>query len=206
MSIIARYPLAARLSRTALFLALAAAASPAANASPASETPAAHGAPAHTVGGSRSVVNLDSWVKTHARPTPRERIVSASLNALGVPYAWGGDKPDEGFDCSGLVLFVFRKAAGLDLPHRARLQRKLGKPVSLAKLEPGDLVFFNTRGNPASHVGIYIGNHRFVHAPSRGSKVRVDTLGNDYWAKRYTGGRRFDLPTPDANLIADRGA
>jgi len=210
MFAIARSPFSAFLSRTALILALATAASPAATASPASPPPDSsapgRSAPPHAVGGPRAVVSMEDWVKTRARLTPGDLVASASLEELGVRYTWGGDDPGKGFDCSGLVLFVFRKTVGLELPHRARLQRKLGKPVPLAELAPGDLVFFNTRGNPGSHVGIYIGKQRFVHAPSRKARVRVDTLDNRYWAKRYTGARRFELPAPDATMIADEAA
>jgi len=202
-----------RHAALALFLA---AASSAASASPASNSSSASAAGAsarpavpHAVRGPRAAVALEHWVKTRARPTLRDRLVSATLGELGVPYTWGGDKPDDGFDCSGLVLFVFRKVAGLELPHRARLQRRLGKPVASAQLQPGDLVFFNTLGNPASHVGIYIGEQRFVHAPSRGAKVRVDRLDNRYWARRYTGARRYVPPsqgTEEGTRLAEQAA
>ncbi|WP_082985167.1 C40 family peptidase [Orrella dioscoreae] len=136
-------------------------------------------------------VRLETWMRRHARQTVGERVVTASLAEIGTPYSWGGDNPEDGFDCSGLVRFVFAKIADIDMPHRARQQRTLGKPVKTAQLQPGDLVFFNTMRHPASHVGIYIGEGKFVHAPSRGAKVRVDKLSNSYWAKRYTGGRRY---------------
>jgi len=98
--------------------------------------------------------------------TLRERVVQAGLEAIGTPYSWGGDDAD-GFDCSGLVLYVYREIAGLELPRTARAQRSEGKTVSAKKeLRPGDLVFFATRGRGVtSHVGIYIGQNKFVHAP-----------------------------------------
>lgn len=136
----------------------------------------------------------------------RDRLVKAGLDTIGTPYAWGGDDP-EGFDCSGLVTFVFRDIAGLELPRRARDQRAKGKAVGRTQLEPGDLVFFATtrRRNVVSHVGIYIGDNQFVHAPSRGSKVRIDNLDDTYWSKRFSGARAYLSPEPTqgkATLVA----
>lgn len=125
-------------------------------------------------------------------PTLRDRIVQAGLDALGTPYSWGGDDPVDGFDCSGLALFVFRETAGIDLPRTSRAQRQAGDTVARNRLRPGDLVFFATnRRGVTSHVGIYIGQGQFVHAPSRGAQVRVDKLDNSYWSKRYMGARSF---------------
>jgi len=130
-------------------------------------------------------------------PTLRDMVVRAGLDAIGTPYTWGGDDPQDGFDCSGLVLFVYREIAGMDLPRTARAQRKQGHTVARPQLQPGDLVFFTTRGRSkaVSHVGIYIGQNEFVHAPSRGASVRVDRLDSPYWGKRYAGARRYiDVP------------
>lgn len=139
----------------------------------------------------------------------RDRLVKAGLDAIGTPYAWGGDAPEDGFDCSGLVAFVYREIASLELPRRAVEQRAEGKRVTRNDLEPGDLVFFATtrQRNRVSHVGIYIGDNQFVHAPRRGSTVRVDSLDSAYWAKRYSGARAYVAPeTLDANptLVAQR--
>jgi hypothetical protein len=129
-------------------------------------------------------------------PTLRDRIVEVGLDAIGTRYRWGGDDPEDGFDCSGLVSFVFKEVAGMDLPRRARDQRGKGKAVATAQLQPGDLVFFSTtrRRGQTSHVGIYIGNNQFVHAPTRGSTVRVDDLDSTYWSKHYNGARRYFGP------------
>jgi cell wall-associated NlpC family hydrolase len=142
-------------------------------------------------------------------PTLRERVVEAGLDAIGTPYSWGGDDPDGGFDCSGLVAFVFKEIAGVDLPRRAADQRGRGKVVNTAQLQPGDLVFFGTsrRRNQTSHVGIYIGNNEFVHAPTRGSTVRVDDLGSTYWAKHFNGARRYLGPNNTQTVqVASRSA
>lgn len=141
-------------------------------------------------------------------PSLPDMVVSAGLDAIGTPYVWGGDDPEDGFDCSGLTQFVFRETAGIDLPRTAREQRNEGKSIKKQELKPGDLVFFNTtRRRTVSHVGIYIGHNQFVHAPTRGSKVRIDSLANGYWSKKYITARRFietptGAPAPAVQLIA----
>jgi cell wall-associated NlpC family hydrolase len=139
-------------------------------------------------------------------PTLRDRVVQAGLDAIGTPYSWGGDDAD-GFDCSGLVLHVFREIAGLELPRTARAQRTAGESVANKQdLRPGDLVFFATRGRGVtSHVGIYIGQNKFVHAPRRGTKVRVDEMKNSYWTKRYVGARRY-LDMQPGQMLAQASA
>nr|WP_240039398.1 C40 family peptidase [Achromobacter aloeverae] len=150
-------------------------------------------------------------------PTLRDRVVEAGLDAIGTPYSWGGDGSDGGFDCSGLVAYVYKEVAGVALPHHAASQRDEGKPISVAQLQPGDLVFFGStttsrkgKGKKArkvvsyrtSHVGIYIGDNQFVHAPTSGSSVRIDDLDASYWAKHFNGARRYLKPaeTPQVHL------
>ncbi|MFQ1061826.1 C40 family peptidase [Bordetella trematum] len=136
-------------------------------------------------------------------PTLRDRIVQSGLDKLGTPYTWGGNDPIDGFDCSGLTLFVFRETAGIDLPRTSRAQRQSGESIARKDLRPGDLVFFATaRRGVTSHVGIYIGQGQFVHAPSRGSKVRVDRLDNSYWSKRYMGARSYVQDPQRQQLLA----
>jgi cell wall-associated NlpC family hydrolase len=113
-----------------------------------------------------------------------------AILALGIDYRNGGNSPVTGFDCSGLVAHVYRQAWGLRLPRDTKGQSEAGVPVSLAELEPGDLVFYNTQNRPYSHVGIYLGDGRFVHAPKTGASVRVERLAASYWSKRYDGARR----------------
>lgn len=120
-------------------------------------------------------------------------IIFYSLSMVGINYRWGGTSPQTGFDCSGLVSHVFRQIAGLVLPRDSYAMARLGKPVDLDDLKPGDLVFFNTMKRPFSHVGIYVGDKRFIHAPSKGKTVQVVDMTETYWATRYNGARRIDL-------------
>jgi cell wall-associated NlpC family hydrolase len=123
-----------------------------------------------------------------------EMIVSA-MQFIGVRYARGGDSADTGFDCSGFTRHIFRTALGLVLPRRADEQAQAPGFASVGRdaLQPGDLVFFNTLRREFSHVGIYIGDHRFIHAPSRGKDVRTDDLRQSYWSERFNGARRAGL-------------
>ncbi len=127
-------------------------------------------------------------------PSPRVRELALhALNQIGVPYRFGGSSPEHGFDCSGLVQYVFNHGAGLALPRNTQAMSQVGAPVAAADLAPGDLVFFDTLHRPYSHVGIYLGEHRFIHAPtSRGSVELVD-MRERYWQRRFNGGRRLDL-------------
>ena len=114
-----------------------------------------------------------------------------AIAAAGIDYRNGGRNYQTGFDCSGLVAFVFREAYGLDLPHNSRAQSAYGEPVDAGNLQPGDLVFFNTQRQPYSHVGIYLGEGKFIHAPRTGSRVRTESMQTRYWATRFDGGRRI---------------
>jgi cell wall-associated NlpC family hydrolase len=124
----------------------------------------------------------------------RSELGMHALAQLGVAYANGGSAPEEGFDCSGLVSYVYRRATGLRLPRTTYALEKVGRIVEPAELQPGDLVFFNTLSRAYSHVGIYMGEERFIHAPSSGGVVRMESMRADYWAQRFNGARRL-LPS-----------
>lgn len=113
--------------------------------------------------------------------------IAASM--VGKPYRYGGNTP-RGFDCSGLVYFSFRRA-GMDVPRSTELQRGQSRRVPAARLARGDLLFFNQEGKYSSHVAIYLGHNRFVHAPSSGKHVRLDSLADAYWQKHLVDTRRF---------------
>ncbi len=119
-------------------------------------------------------------------------VLFRSISLVGTPYRWGGNTPHSGFDCSGLVDYVFRSIAGIKLPRTtAEMSRMQGTHLSRHELAPGDLVFFDTLGAYVSHVAIYVGKNRFVHAPNSGGRVRLDTLNNPYWRKHFAYGLRI---------------
>ena len=118
-------------------------------------------------------------------------VLMRAIGLVGTPYRFGGNTPVSGFDCSGLVDFVFRDAVGLDLPRNTRELIDLDVPeIDRDSLQPGDLVFFSPRGGRVSHIGIYVGEGRFVHAPSQGGTVRLDSLDSKYWRHAYRGAKR----------------
>lgn len=114
-----------------------------------------------------------------------------ALGLIGVSYRFGGEDPDGGLDCSGLVRHVFQQVTGVTLPRTSKEMSRIGDSVARHDLEPGDLVFFNTRRFAFSHVGIYLGDNRFVHAPRRGREVEVARLDNGYWQRQFNGARRL---------------
>lgn len=122
-------------------------------------------------------------------------LVMTAMNFLGVPYRRGGNTADSGFDCSGFTRHIFENSLGLVLPRRADEQATTAGllPISRSDLKPGDLVFFNTMKRTFSHVGIYVGDDKFIHAPRAGAEVRIEDMRESYWARRFTGARRADL-------------
>ena len=132
-----------------------------------------------------------------------QEIILHALSQTGVKYKYGGINPETGFDCSGFVRYVFQQAANLTLPHGARAISQVGENVSQSDLQPGDLVFFNTLRSVTSHVGIYVGNNRFIHSPSAGGTISVTDMNDAYWSKHYTGARRIqekDIPASEEPL------
>ena len=117
-------------------------------------------------------------------------LVIQAMGLLGVPYKRGGSSEEKGFDCSGFVRHMFEKSVGLVLPRRAEEQAKVTEEINRSDLKPGDLVFFNTMKRTFSHVGIYVGDGKFIHAPRPGKAVRVDDMREAYWQKRFNGARR----------------
>ncbi len=126
-------------------------------------------------------------------------LANQALNQLGIRYRWGGKSPETGFDCSGLIVYSAQRSLGLKLPPRSDDIAKIGNKINKKDLQVGDLVFFNTLGTRYSHVGVYLGQNKFVHSPRRGQVVRIEDMTLRYWTARYTGARRLD-PT----LIAAR--
>jgi len=133
-------------------------------------------------------------------------ITSYALSLIGVDYRFGGNTPESGLDCSGLIRYVFQQATGISLPRSAREQARVGESIKRNDLQPGDLVFFNTRRFQFSHVGLYIGDNRFIHAPSSGGAVEVSNLDNRYWQKAFNGARRIVNGLPDVTALVIQSA
>jgi cell wall-associated NlpC family hydrolase len=136
-------------------------------------------------------LSIVEGVKTKAQPLLK------ALSLLGTPYKFGGNNPEKGLDCSGFVKHVYKESADISLPRSAAEMSQLGEMVAKEELKPGDLVFFNTRKKPNSHVGIYAGDGTFVHSSSsRTKEVTVSRIGEKYWANRFNGARRV-LPATE---------
>jgi cell wall-associated NlpC family hydrolase len=135
-------------------------------------------------------------------------MVLTSMNFLGVPYRRGGNSAEDGFDCSGFTRRVFEMSLGLVLPRRADEQAHAKGLIDVKRdeLKPGDLVFFNTLKRTFSHVGIYVGEGKFIHAPRTGGLVRVEDMRFAYWAKRFTGARRAEPMVADATAAEPQAA
>jgi cell wall-associated NlpC family hydrolase len=121
-----------------------------------------------------------------------EGTLERALNYIGVRYKRGGTSPETGFDCSGFVKYLYNETLGLVLPHNAKAIAQQGERVDKTELKPGDLVFFNTMRRAFSHVGIYLGDNLFIHAPRAGARVRIEDMTDRYWSRRYNGARRIE--------------
>jgi len=141
-----------------------------------------------TVSGAPAV--LTETLPAPASKDPRRTLVDFALQLRDIRYRRGGRLPATGFDCSGFVHYVFANVLGLDLPSDSASQFSNGNEIGRAEMQAGDLVFFRTHGKRVSHVGIYIGDGRFIHAPTTGQRVRVNRLDESYWAQRFAGARR----------------
>jgi cell wall-associated NlpC family hydrolase len=124
-------------------------------------------------------------------------LVISAMGFLGVPYRRGGNSVETGFDCSGFVRAMYERTVGLLLPRRANEQAAATQTIDKKDLQPGDLVFFNTRKRAFSHVGIYVGEGKFIHSPKPGAHVRVEDMGQSYWQRRFNGARRVLSPSAE---------
>ena len=129
----------------------------------------------------------------HARQAVADKtsdLVVSAMSFLGVPYRRGGNNAETGFDCSGFVRAMYNQTIGMVLPRRAEEQAAATEKIDRSELKPGDLVFFNTMRRAFSHVGIYVGDGKFIHSPRSGSEVRVEDMNQSYWLNRFNGARR----------------
>jgi len=185
----------------ALFLAACATTQP--SLTQTDPPPTAH-APAHDASDAEQALDAALWDHAIASSAQDQqpaiipdthRLAHAALTHLGVKYRYGGKTPRMGFDCSGLVVYAAEQSLGITLPHHAASLARVGTSVKRTELQIGDLVFFNTRGRRFSHMGIYLGDHQFVHAPRTGAVVRIERMNTPYWQQRYNGARRLDTAT-----------
>jgi cell wall-associated NlpC family hydrolase len=121
-----------------------------------------------------------------------DELINRAMEVIGVRYRWDAELPQSGLDGSSFVGYVFKDKLGFLLPRKSTQMSRVGKAINRDELQPGDLVFFNTMRLTFSHVGIYVGDNKFIHSPSKGTSVRVDDLGSLYWDKRFDGARRLD--------------
>lgn len=119
-----------------------------------------------------------------------------AVSMLGIHYKYGGSNPENGLDCSGLVRYVYKETLGTDLPRTSAEISHVGQHIQPRDLQPGDLVFYNTLRRGFSHVGIYLGDNKFIHSPSAGGQVRIESMDLSYWKRRFNGARRIDESKP----------
>jgi len=171
-----------RMIPPALILAIAALCAASVHAAPASDE-------LDNLLADRGLLTKIGHVGQNVTHRASELVVNA-MGFLGVPYRWGGTDADTGVDCSGFVVSVYQQTIGLLLPRKAEQQAAATQKIDENDLQPGDLVFFNTMRRTFSHVGIYVGNGKFIHAPRAGAEVRLESMGGSYWQRRFDGARR----------------
>lgn len=142
----------------------------------------------------RGLLTQLSYVRQSLSSKASELVVNA-MGFLGVPYRRGGNNAETGFDCSGFVRAMYEQTVGLVLPRRADQQAAATQTIDKQELQPGDLVFFNTMRHAFSHVGIYVGDGKFIHSPRTGSQIRVEDMRDSYWQRRFDGARRVTVPS-----------
>lgn len=152
--------------------------------------------------GKLSAVGQNVSQTAHQVASRTTELVMTSMGFLGLPYRRGGNNIETGFDCSGFVRAMYKETVGLLLPRRANDQAASTQVIDKKELQPGDLVFFNTMRRTFSHVGIYIGDGKFIHSPRSGSEVRIENMRESYWTKRFDGARRV-AAAQNTNAAAD---
>ncbi|ANY63724.1 hydrolase Nlp/P60 [Comamonas aquatica] len=137
----------------------------------------------------------------HSVASNTSSLINTAMGMIGIPYRFGGTSAETGFDCSGFVRAIYQDTVGHMLPRRADEQAKATQKIDKKELRPGDLVFFNTMRRTFSHVGIYVGEGKFIHSPRKGKSVRVESMNDSYWAKRFNGARRVDVADAQPALL-----
>ena len=168
---------------------------------------AAQAAPASNAGDDLDRLVLEKGLLTqldavrHDVVDKTSALVMTAMGFLGVPYRRGGNNSESGFDCSGLVRAIYGQTIGLVLPRRADEQAAATQSIDKKELQPGDLVFFNTMRRAFSHVGIYVGDGKFIHAPRTGAQVRVEDMRASYWQRRFDGARRVTADASERSSV-----
>ena len=152
---------------------------------------------------SKGLIERLDGMRQHMSLAASDLVVTA-MGFLGVPYRRGGNSAETGFDCSGFVRAMYEQTVGLVLPRRAAEQAEVTQTIAREELKPGDLVFFNTMRRAFSHVGIYVGDGKFIHSPRSGSQVRVEDMRSAYWHTRFNGARRVAMDTTNASALQQR--
>lgn len=134
-----------------------------------------------------------AFVNLHDFTEHASELAMRAMGLIGIHYKYGGNSPENGMDCSGLVRYVFKEAQGTSLPRTSEEISRLGQHIDTQDLQPGDLVFYNTLRRTFSHVGIYLGDNKFIHSPAAGGKVRIERMDVSYWKKRFNGARRINV-------------
>jgi cell wall-associated NlpC family hydrolase len=153
------------------------------------DNPSSNTQPANGNGNTSSA--LEKWQSLTNRAS---ELAIQAMGLIGIRYKYGGNTPENGLDCSGLVRLVFKEAWGANLPRTAEEISRVGQHVEAHDLQPGDLVFYNTLKRGFSHVGIYLGDNKFIHSPSTGGQVRIESMNLSYWKNRFSGARRIADP------------
>lgn len=134
--------------------------------------------------------------KLHELTGKASELAIRAMSLIGIRYQYGGNLPESGLDCSGLVRYLFKEVSDTNLPRTSEEISQVGQKIESQDLQPGDLVFYNTLKRGFSHVGIYLGDNKFIHAPSAGGKVRIESMDIGYWKNRFNGARRINQPDP----------
>jgi cell wall-associated NlpC family hydrolase len=153
-------------------------------------------APIEWLGQERYQQDTAPYAQSESEPVLNSDVVGdlllQAMSLMGVAYRFGGNSPSQGLDCSGFMVYIFKKSMNITLPRTAAEMAKIGISVSKDSLQQGDLVFFNTRGFANSHVGMYIGQGKFIHAPRTGKNIEIVSLASKYWSERYNGAKRIE--------------
>lgn len=128
-------------------------------------------------------------------------LIMNAMGLIGLSYRYGGNNPEQGLDCSAFMQYIFKQSMKVNLPRTSAEQFNVGTPVERSKLMPGDMVFFRTAGSRISHVGMFIGNDRFIHAPRTGKNIEITSLSSKYWSSKYAGARRVSGAGKAASFV-----